>query len=278
MPGSEWTEIVGYQSTKLFRLILEERSRLHQNFQRSEEEFLQIEKLKLMGEMASGVAHHMNNLLASVLGGVEILLRSTDRLKPEESQKILKVIETSARDGAETVRNLQKFVHKKSPEAEAVVDLGQLVRQALDILQSRWKDEAQKQGIPLHLHLHLPESLTIRGYPHELREVFTNLIVNALDAMPAGGTLTIRSWVEDEWGCLSISDTGIGMPKELMERAFEPFFTTKGVGKGTGLGLTISAKIMKKHGGKIVLQSEVGQGTTFMLKLPLATHILLPIG
>jgi signal transduction histidine kinase/CheY-like chemotaxis protein len=241
----------------------------------AQEQAVQTAKLGALGQMAGGVAHDFNNLLAAILGRAELLQRRTT--DPFVVQG-LKVIQGAALDGAETVRRILGFARAKGDEQVEPVELAPLLQQVVDIARPRWKDEAQVRGARIHVALALEPVPAIRGNAAELREVFLNLLFNAVDAMPAGGTVTlgVRQLAGDngDAGALGeavecfVQDTGVGMPAEVRRRAFDPFFTTKGA-RGTGLGLSVVYGIVSRHGGRVRIDSRENGGTTVTLHLPI---------
>lgn len=240
---------------------------LHE-LRQAQDQIIQTEKLKALGEMASGVAHDFNNVLAVILGNIQLLIHQLDYLKPEDIKNQLKIIEKSAKDGAETVRRIQEFTGKRRDKEFITLSLNELIKEVVIITQPRWKDQAQKRGIQIELITELNDISPIMGNPSELREVLTNIIFNAVDAMPQGGTIAISTHTQTEdWVEIRISDTGIGMTEEVKRRVFDPFFTTKGV-TNSGLGMSVSYGIIKRHGGDILIESEPGKGTTFIIHLP----------
>jgi CheY-like chemotaxis protein len=237
----------------------------------AQDQIIQIEKLKAMGEMASGVAHDFNNVLAAILGNIQLLLHQLGHLSPEEIQERLKIIEQSSKDGAETVRRMQEFTGVRRDMEFSPLSINEMIEAVISITQPRWKDQAQKRGIQIELVREFGEVPLILGNPSELREVLTNIIFNAVDAMPEGGRITIATQSQIEgWVEMRISDTGIGMTEEVKKRVFDPFFTTKGV-TNSGLGMSVSYGIVKRHGGEILIESELGRGTTFVLHLPVGS-------
>jgi signal transduction histidine kinase/ActR/RegA family two-component response regulator/uncharacterized protein YigA (DUF484 family) len=239
-----------------------------QELRQVQDQIIQAEKLRAMGEMASGVAHDFNNVLAVVLGNIQLLLHQLDRLSPEEIREGLKVIERSSKDGAETIRRIQEFTGVRRDKEFISLSLKEIVAEVVNITQPRWKDQTQKKGIQVELTTQLGDIPLIMGNPSELREVLTNIIFNAVDAMPQGGKLTIVTQPQTEdWVEVRITDTGIGMTEEVRKRVFDPFFTTKGV-TNSGLGMSVSYGIIKRHGGEILTESEPGKGTTFIIHLP----------
>jgi GAF domain-containing protein/CheY-like chemotaxis protein len=226
----------------------------------AQDQIIQTEKLRAMGEMASGVAHDFNNVLAVILGNIQLLLHQLNHLSPEGSSK----------DGAETVRRIQEFTGVRRDKEFTPLSINEIIGEVISITQPRWKDQAQKRGIQIELISKLEEMPMILGNPSELREVLTNIIFNAVDAMPEGGKLTLSTYHRAEgWVEVRIVDTGIGMTKEVKRKVFDPFFTTKGV-TNSGLGMSVSYGIIKRHGGEILIESELGKGTTFILRLPLS--------
>jgi signal transduction histidine kinase/ActR/RegA family two-component response regulator len=239
-----------------------------QELRQAQDQIVQAEKLRAMGEMASGVAHDFNNVLAVVLGNIQLLLYQLDHLSPEEIREGLKIIEQSSKDGAETVRRIQEFTGVRRDKEFVSLSLNEIITEVVNITQPRWKDQTQKKGIQVGLAAQSGEIPLIMGSPSELREVLTNIIFNAVDAMPEGGKLTIATQPQAEgWVEVRIADTGIGMTEEVKKRIFDPFFTTKGV-TNSGLGMSVSYGIIKRHGGEILIESELGKGTTFIIHLP----------
>ena len=230
------------------------------------------EKLRSVGQMASGVAHDFNNVLAAIIGRVQLLRMKQERaaLDPKDLGASLAIIERAALDGAETVRRIQEFSRDRGGHPELVrADLNNLVREAAEITRPRWKTQAEQNGVRVEVELHLDSVPQVPCVPSEIREVLTNFIFNAVDAMPQGGTITLATRSDDDGVCLSIADTGVGISPEIRERIFEPFFTTKGV-KGSGLGLSIVFGIIERHGGRIRVEENEGGGTRFEIVLPTA--------
>jgi signal transduction histidine kinase/ActR/RegA family two-component response regulator len=234
----------------------------------AQDQVIQAEKLRAMGEMASGVAHDFNNLLAVILGNIQLLLHQFDRLSPEEIRERLKTIEQSSKDGAETVRRIQEFSGMRRDKEFTPLSLNELITDVVNVTQPRWKEQTQRKGIQIELTKKLGKIPQILGNPSELREVMTNIVFNAVDAMANGGEVAITTSIQaEDWVEMRIADTGIGMTEEVRKRVFDPFFTTKGV-TNTGLGMSVSYGIIKRHGGEILIESEPGKGTTFIIHLP----------
>lgn len=224
----------------------------------------QADKLRALGKLASGVAHDFNNGLAAILGRVQLL---RERVGDEAVSRDLRVIQTAAEDAAATVRRIQTFARQKPTDNFEPADAASLVRDAVEIMRTRWENEAHARGVKYDLEIDCWTELYVLCNPSELREVFVNLIVNALDAMPDGGRLKIGCKRADGSATIYFADSGTGMSEETRKRVFEPFFTTKGV-NGTGLGLSVSYSIIEAHNGKICVKSEIGKGTNFRIELP----------
>jgi PAS domain S-box-containing protein len=227
----------------------------------------QADKLRALGQLASGVAHDFNNALAAILGRAQLLRRSVER--GGDLARGLDIILTAAEDAAATVRRIRSFAHQLPAESQSDVDVLELLRDAVEITRTRWENDARARGLDydVALECECERGLRARGNASELREVFVNLIVNAIDAMPRGGRLRVGCRSRGGRMQMFFKDTGTGMTEEVRARIFEPFFTTKGV-LGTGLGLFVSYGIVERHAGHISAASEPGRGTTFTVELP----------
>jgi signal transduction histidine kinase/CheY-like chemotaxis protein len=234
--------------------------------ERIREQYSQIEKLSALGELASGVAHDFNNTLAGILGRAQLLLATKDPAKIESG---LKIIIKTAKDGAKTIKRIQDFARQRRDHDFQPVDTSQLLLDVSEITRPRWKDSAEASNVHISLDLQLHSKALVMGDESELREVLVNMVFNAVDAMPDGGTLTLSAQERDGLVLLSVSDTGMGMSEDVRSRIFDPFFTTKGKA-GMGLGLAVSYGIIRRHEGTVAVNSEVGQGTAFHIRLPIA--------
>jgi PAS domain S-box-containing protein len=227
----------------------------------------QSERLTALGQMAGGIAHDFNNLLQAILGYAQLMARSPGNT--DVVRRGIDVIEKAANGGAETVRRIQKFARLRPDEPFVTMDLNQVVRDSLAITRPRWEEKKVKGGVPLQLELELGPVPVVMGRPAEMNEVITNLVLNAIDAMPRGGTLRIRTRLGDHrHAVMTVADTGMGMTEAVRKRVFDPFFTTKGE-EGTGLGLSVSHSIVERHGGELRVDSRPGEGTTFTITLPI---------
>ena len=230
----------------------------------------QSERLTALGQMAGGIAHDFNNLLQAILGYAQLMARSPGNA--DVVRRGLDVIEKAANGGAETVRRIQKFARLRPDEPFVTMDLNQVVRDSLAITRPRWEEKKVKGGVPLQLELELGPVPVVMGRPAELNEVLTNLVLNAIDAMPKGGTLRIRTRLGDHrHAVITVADTGMGMSDDVRKKVFDPFFTTKGE-EGTGLGLSVSHSIVERHGGDLKVDSRPGEGTTFTITLPIGMN------
>jgi signal transduction histidine kinase len=232
----------------------------------------QKQHLSAVGAMASGIAHDFNNALMLIMGSGEILLADAERqrLTKENAIPLLNDIMTAARDASTLVGQLRKF--SSSGETEEVhqpVHLNALIEQAVSFTKPKWDTQAFDKGSRIRVEMDFQDVPVIMGDAARLRDAITNLIFNAVDAMPKGGTLTLRTRAQGKNALLEVSDTGIGMTDEVCRRCFEPFFTTKGQ-HGTGLGLAMVFGIAQRHSGTIDIVSKSGKGTTFTLCLPAA--------
>ena len=226
------------------------------------------ERLSALGTMAAGIAHDFNNSLTLILGYADLLL-SNCKDKPDGPETAqIKAVTTAARDAAQIVRRLREF-HRPDDgtETRVVIQLNSLIEQAVAMTRPRWKDDARARGREVNVRCDLQELPPMMGDPAELREMLTNLVFNAVDAMPNGGDITISTErLENELG-LCVADTGTGMDEETRRRCLEPFFTTKGE-HGSGLGLSAVYGIIERHKGAMDIESEPGVGTKFLIRLP----------
>jgi len=223
------------------------------------------ETLRALGELAGGAAHHLNNLLTVVVGRIQLMRRG---LQDESLARPLEIVERAARDGAEVVRRLQQFAGMRRVVEPRTVDLSDLARDVLELTRGRWQDASRGHGREIVVESRLTPLPQIPGDPAGLREMLTNLVLNAIDALPDGGRLGVETRLVDGAAVIAVSDTGLGMPEEVRARAHEPFFTTKGV-KATGLGLSVAFGVARRHGGDLAIESGVGRGTTVRVTLPL---------
>lgn len=238
---------------------------------------MQQERLLALGQMASGIAHDINNAISPVTLYTESLLEREPNLSPR-AREYLETIQRAVDDVGQTVARMREFYRQREPRMTLVpVNMNSLVKQVVDLTRARWSDMAQQRGIAIEMRTELAENLpAIMGADNEIREALTNLIFNAVDAMPSGGPLTLRTIVIGEqvpesdslaakFVQLEVIDSGIGMDEATRRRCLEPFFTTKGE-RGTGLGLAMVYGTIQRHSADIEIESNVGVGTKIRLK------------
>jgi signal transduction histidine kinase/CheY-like chemotaxis protein len=240
--------------------------------ERIREQYSQIEKLSALGELASGVAHDFNNTLAGILGRAQLLLSTNDPAKIESG---LNIIIKTAKDGAKTIKRIQDFARQRRDHAFSPVAVDQLLLDVSEITRPRWKDHAEAANVHISLELRISSNVLVLGDESELREVLVNMVFNAVDAMPDGGTLTLATREAGGAVEISVTDTGTGMSDDVRSRIFDPFFTTKGKA-GMGLGLAVSYGIIRRHEGTVEVESETGRGTSFRITLPSGKNAAKP--
>jgi len=242
---------------------------------KAEETLIQSERLRALGEMAGGVAHDFDNLLAIILGNAQLLEKGVGRYRLEEIKKRLRIIARTAEEGGETVKRLQHFTKREiSREDFTKVNLNEIVREAIASTSPRWKDEAEAKGIAIRIKVKLGKLPPLLGSRFELMEVLTNLIFNSLESMSEGGEISIKTQAKENEVLLYFTDSGKGIPDGIKKKIFDPFFTTKGP-KASGLGLSICYGIIKRHKGGIKVESIKGKGTTFTISIPIPLKVPL---
>jgi PAS domain S-box-containing protein len=240
-------------------------AQLFRQLAQTQETLIRSEKMRALGELASGVAHNINNVLTAVLGYSELI--RGDANVTAQIAHYARVIERAGLDGAEIVQRVQQFASKETSDMTVSFDLSAAVQDALDLARPAWLYRHQESGKGIEVITEI-QPVFAQGVASEIREVIVNLIKNAVDAMPEGGTLTIRCRKGNGEAVVEVQDTGIGMDEGIRKRVFEPFFTTKGPALGTGLGLSLSWGVIQRHKGSIDVDSEPGQGARFTVKLP----------
>jgi len=237
----------------------------------TQQQVIQQERLSAIGQMASGIAHDFNNTLTPILGFAELLLESPKLLDNRaETRRCLEMLRTSAKDAASVVSRLREFYRPAETDEEfPVVDLAKIVQQAVSLTEPKWRRQTQAKGLTVEVVAEVKASPFIAGQESALREVLTNLIFNAVDAMPQGGRISLETSIEEDNAVVRVRDNGTGMTESVRQRCLEPFFSTKGE-RGTGLGLSMVYGIVDRHRGKLEIESAPGQGTTFIIRLPKA--------
>lgn len=263
-----------FLNLKLEEQVLQRTLELEQALEQlraTQNQVVKQERLSALGTMAGGVAHDFNNTLTMMIGYGEMLLPWFEKAAPDtKEQTYLKHIVSAAQDATHVVKRLRDFYRPAdAADVRVAVDLNQLCEQAIGFTAPKWKGASRAAGATIEVMHDFSEVPFVLGCAPELREVLTNLIFNAVDAMPEGGQITVRTRSLPTHVRVDVTDTGIGMTPEEKVRCLEPFFTTKGE-HGTGLGLAVTYGIVQRHGGSIEIESEKGCGTTFSLLFPVA--------
>lgn len=260
---------VAIERVRYFTELQESEKSLHQAYEELKKVHQQLvltEKLRTLGQLAGGIAHNLSNLLSAILGRAQLLkTKLTDELLRRE----VELIEKAGQNAGRIISRLREFSKPRTHLTLVPLDLANIIEEALEITKSKWKDESELKGVKYEIVKDFPED-RLMGITNasELREALVNIIINAIEAMPNGGKLSVGIYnVNNEKVAIYISDTGIGMDEETMSKIFDPFFTTKGE-SGTGLGLSIAYEIIRSHNGEVFVESELGKGTKFTIVLP----------
>jgi signal transduction histidine kinase len=251
----------------------------------AQQALIQQERLRALGQMASGIAHDINNAISPISLYTESLLEHETNLSPTARDRLV-TIQRAIDDVAQTVTRMREFYRPREAQLELMeVDLNGLVRQVIELTQARWSDLPQRRGIMIELKTALAaDLLAVRGAENEIRDALTNLIFNAVDAMPEGGEIVVRTSVPTvptqggaaaQRALLEVSDTGVGMDEATRRRCLEPFFTTKGE-RGTGLGLAMVYGMAQRHNCALEIISKPGTGTTVRLAFPVSAAAQVP--
>jgi signal transduction histidine kinase/ActR/RegA family two-component response regulator/HAMP domain-containing protein len=274
-PLSEHVALAAHQAQ-----LHAELEKAYNELRQTQNTVMQHERLKALGQMASGIAHDINNALSPVVGFSDLIGRAEPNLSVN-SKKYLQFIRTAGDDVTHIVTRLREFYrHRDEHETLTPVNLNELAKQVVDMTRPRWRDIPQGRGIMVEVRFELEEDLPVfAGIESEVREATTNLILNAVDAIPNGGAIIIRTRTNSHQFAnlrersasevvLEVCDTGIGMDEETRKHCLEPFFSTKGK-RGTGMGLAMVYGVVERHEGKIEIESQLGSGTTMRLVFPI---------
>jgi signal transduction histidine kinase/ActR/RegA family two-component response regulator len=262
----------------------------YDDLRQTQQFIMQQERLRAVGQMASGIAHDINNAISPATLYTESLLEREPGLSAR-TRDYLTMIQRALDDVAQTVSRLREFYRQHEPlQTPTPVAINQLVEEVVELTRARWGDLSQQRGATIEMKLELAAALpVILCAESEVREAMINLIFNAVDAIPKGGAITLRTQLADRaatsskpsgrpWVCVEISDTGPGMDEETKRRCLEPFFTTKGE-RGTGLGLAMVYGMVQRHNAEIQIDSAPGMGTAIRLFFPVPlTEVKLPVG
>ena len=259
--------------------LYQDLQKAYNELRQTQQTVMQQERLKALGQMASGVAHDINNALSPIVGFADLIVKNETDITPA-TKRHLKYIQTAGQDIAHIVSRLRDFYRPRDErESLLLLDLNKVATQVIEMTRPRWRDIPQNSGIMIEVKADFTDGLPeFVGIESEIREALTNLIINAVDALPAGGTITIRTRLITEelpgkaneistYAVLETIDTGNGMDEETRKRCLEPFFSTKGQ-RGTGLGLAMVYGVVERHEGEIEIESELGKGTTVRLIFP----------
>lgn len=260
-------EQISRLTLSVFRALREAQER--EELKKAQQRAIEQERLGALGKMASGIAHDFSNALTPVLGYTELLISHPEKLK--DTKKLahyVNMMNLAAKDAVNLVNQLREFYRKREKiEKLTPVDVSRVVEQTVLLTEPRWKGQALAGDATIHIETDLKKVPLIAANDSALRDALTNLIFNAVDAMPSGGTITLRTRPEADGVLIEVSDTGEGMPEEVRRHCFEPFFSTKGK-SGTGMGLAMVYGVVRRHEGTIEVKSEPGKGTTFLMRLP----------
>jgi PAS domain S-box-containing protein len=262
---------IAIQNARLY----EDLQNAYEQLKASQDDAMRAERLRALGQMASGIAHDFNNALTPIIGYLELALEHPDL--PQSVRGDIEQARRGALAASGIVARLREFYRPRDrAEDFAPVEINRIVGEAVELTRPRWRDIPQEHGAVIDVRLELGQVPRVMGDAGALRDLLTNLIINAVDAMPRGGAIQISTSRDDTWVLVTVADTGTGMNKEIQRLAFEPFFSTKG-SQGTGLGLSICYGIAQRHGGTIDLRSAPGKGTEFFVRLPVSVSTV-PVG
>ncbi len=267
--ASEHTALAAHQAQ-----LYEALQQAYDDLRQTQQQVMQQERLRALGQMASGIAHDINNAVSPVALYTEALLEREPNLTARGRQQ-LEIIQRAVDDVAQTVARMGEFYRLREPQISLQpVDLNVLVKQVVDLTRARWSDMAQQRGVSVDMRLELGVGLPqVSAVESQIRDALVNLVFNAVDAMPQGGPLTLRTRVvagsRGQIVALEVMDAGIGMDEDTRRRCLEPFFTTKGA-RGTGLGLAMVYGVAQRHGSNLEIESEPGKGTTVRMSFAVA--------
>jgi len=252
-----------------------ELNRVVDQLKNTQQTIIQQERLHALGQMALGVAHEFNNLLVPILGLSDLLINTPHLLDNQsETLNMIREIAEAARGARNVIHHMRDAFRETSEQVFAPVNLAETIRRAVETTRPRWSAEMQAHNKTIAIESTIPDDIHVPGINTELRQTFVNLILNAVDAMPEGGTIRLSAQTGDTHACIEVSDNGMGMSDEQRRHCMEPFYTTKG-NQGTGLGLALVQGIIKRHNGTLLITSSPGTGTTVTIKLP---QIAVPTG
>lgn len=253
------------ENAKLFKDVKDAYKRLKE----SQRRLVQTEKMRALGIASAGIAHQFNNILSAILARAQLLSQKTD---DPGIKRNLEIIEKASLGGAEIVRRLLGFSKVEEKRELEILEITRPIEEAIQLTEVKWKNEAEAMGKKIEIKSELGKGLFVKGRYAEIREAIVNIILNSVDAIEKNGYIYVRSSSSGKWVLIEIKDNGRGIPSSELDKVFDPFFTTKGV-SGTGLGLSFVYGVIKKHKGKIEIESEEGKGTNVKIYLPKAKGI-----
>ena len=261
---------VAVQNRKLY----EDLEHSYNQLKDTQKALMEQERLNAMGQMASGIAHDINNTLVPITLYTDVLLESEVDVS-DWAKQCLQTVKEAAKDIENTTMRLRKFYRRQEEEtAMQLLDVKRLLDQVLELARPRWEDMPQREGMVIDIRSEIADGqVELYGNESEIREALINLVFNAVDALPQGGSITVRVDRREQQVSIEVIDTGTGMSEEQRQRCQEPFFTTKGE-RGTGLGLSTVYGTMQRHAGEMEVDSQVGQGTSIRLLFPVPGHQL----
>jgi len=266
------------QHSALFRSL----QQAFEDLRESQQSILQQERLRSLGQLASGIAHDINNGLSPAAVYVDSLLAHETDL-PRRARDYLRIVQRAITDVSQTVGRIRHFYRPREEHQLLAVDLAPLISQVIELTEPRWRDIPQERGVNVAVVAEIQDGLApVMGSEHEIRDSLTNLVFNAVDAMPSGGSITLRAYaLARDAGfagvALEVEDTGIGMDAGTLDRCLEPFFTTKGE-RGSGLGLAMVYGMTRRHEAKLAIDSVVGRGTRITIQFPDSAHMRTEAG
>ncbi len=258
--------VLAMENARLFKDVKEAYKRLKE----SQSKLVQTEKMKALGIASAGIAHQFNNILSAIIARAQLL---SQRTEDPEIRRNLEIIEKAALGGAEIVRRLLGFSKVEEKGELEIVEITRPIEDAIQFTEVKWKNEAEAMGKKIEIKSEFGKGLFVKGLYAEIREAIVNIILNSVDSIEKNGYIYVRSSSTGKWVLIEIKDNGRGIPSSELDKVFDPFFTTKGV-SGTGLGLTFVYGVIKKHKGRIKIESEEGKGTNVKVYLPKAKGIM----
>jgi len=243
--------------------LVEELQQAYQEVKDAQNQLVQNEKMKAIGQLASGMAHDFNNILSVIMGMTQFLLKTEQN---EDSRKKLNSIIKASTDGATIISRIQEFSRVKAASEWQSLDINEILNDVIALTYSSIKQKKEIDGIQINIETHFEPDLFVLGNQSELRTAFTNILFNSMDATTKSGIISLTTWSDSDSVFISLQDSGIGMTEETKQKIFEPFFSTKGT-KGNGLGMSQVYGIVKRHHGDIEVESELNKGTKITIKL-----------